>query len=111
MDDCVAASSLDNVQKIVDQVQLYQRDPGSFHFDKEKALREKEALAKKKHEEGKRKRFEDRMIRKAKREGKDNLEFYWIDSLALTMSSKNSDNWIRGCISRILDYKYFVREA
>ena len=76
MDDCVAASSIGNVQKIVDQVQLYQRDPGSFHFDKEKALREKEALAKKKHEEGKRKRFEDRMIRKAKREGKDNLEFY-----------------------------------
>ena len=47
MDDCIAAPTLDNVQRIVDQIQSYQRDPSSFHFDKEKAMREKEALAKK----------------------------------------------------------------
>jgi hypothetical protein len=76
MDDCVAAPTLEDVQQIVDKVQSYQRDPSSFLYDEEKAIREKEALAKKKHEEGKRKRFEDRMIRKAKREGKTDLDFY-----------------------------------
>lgn len=76
MDECVAAPTLEDVQRIVNQVQSYQRNPSSFQYDKEKAIREKEALAKKKHEEGKRKRFEERMIRKAKREGKTDLDFY-----------------------------------
>ena len=33
-------------------------------------------MERKKFEEGKRKRYEERMIRKAKREGKEDLEFY-----------------------------------
>jgi tRNA-dihydrouridine synthase 1 len=76
LDDCVAAPTLQDVQRIVDQVAAYQKDPSTFSYDRQKAAREKEALAKKKHEEGKRKRFEDRMIRKAKREGREDLEFY-----------------------------------
>ena len=47
-----------------------------FHFDKEKAQREKDAMERKKREEGKRKNYEARMIRKAKREGKTDLEYY-----------------------------------
>lgn len=48
---------------------------GNFVFDANKERRAKEILKQKKFEEGKRKRFEERMIRKAKREGK-NLNFY-----------------------------------
>ena len=76
LDDCVAAPTLGDVQRIVDQVAAYQKHPSTFSYDRQKAAREKEALAKKKHEEGKRKRFEERMIRKAKREGREDVEFY-----------------------------------
>jgi hypothetical protein len=76
LDDCVAAPTLGDVHRIVEQVAAYQQDPSTFSYDRRKAAREKEALAKKKHEEGKRKRFEERMIRKAKREGLEDVEFY-----------------------------------
>ena len=56
--------------------QGYQQNPSTFQYDANKAAREKETLARKKHEEGKRKRFEERMMRKAKREGKDDLGYY-----------------------------------
>lgn len=76
LDDCIAAKSVQEVQTIVDLVKRYQDDPTQFLFDKEKAARQKEAVALRIHEEGKRKRYEERMKRKAKREGKDDLEFY-----------------------------------
>jgi hypothetical protein len=45
-------------------------------FDSERAKQEKDALERKRREEGKRKAYEERMIRKAKREGKSDLNFY-----------------------------------
>jgi tRNA-dihydrouridine synthase 1 len=76
LDDCLGAKSFDDVQRIIQQVKGYQENPSTFQYDSDKAAREKEALARKKHEEGKRKRFEERMMRKAKREGKDDLGYY-----------------------------------
>lgn len=49
--------------------------PSSFVFDPYKEKRRKELLALKKREEGKRKAYEQRMMRKSKREGKD-INFY-----------------------------------
>jgi hypothetical protein len=51
----------------------------TFTYDRKKAERQKRALKQKKRQEGKRKQFEARMIRKAKREGKsDDLEHYYL---------------------------------
>ena len=58
MDDCVNQESLDGVRKVVLQVKEY-FDTGSFVYDPLKEEKAKNALAKRKHEEGKRKRFED----------------------------------------------------
>jgi tRNA-dihydrouridine synthase 1 len=76
MDECVACQTVDEVKSILHRCQKYQEDPGSFVYDVEKAKQEKEALERKKREEGKRKAFEARMIRKAKREGKADMEYY-----------------------------------
>ena len=76
MEDCLLSKSIENVQTILDKIALYQSNPSFFEHDKDKALREKESLEKKKREEGKRKDYEARMLRKAKREGKEDLEFY-----------------------------------
>lgn len=75
MEECLSCKSIDAVQLLVEKIHNYKENPGSFQFDVEKAKKEKAALERKKQEEGKRKNFEARMIRKAKREGKD-LEFY-----------------------------------
>lgn len=76
MEECVACQSVDEVQCILDRCKKYREDPESFVFDIAKAKQQKEALERKKREEGKRKAFEARMIRKAKREGKADLEHY-----------------------------------
>jgi len=60
---------------VVEKIIRYEEDPISFQFDKDKARQEKESLDRRREEAGKRKAFEARMIRKAKREGKD-VEFY-----------------------------------
>jgi len=44
------------VRTCVSKALAYQADPASFIFDKDKEEREKEAIARKKFEEGKRKR-------------------------------------------------------
>jgi tRNA-dihydrouridine synthase 1 len=75
MDDCVRGASLEAVAQVVAQVAAYESGQASFSFDQDKARREKEAAERRKREEGKRTAFEDRMKRKAKREGKDPL-FY-----------------------------------
>jgi len=71
MESCLTAKSLDEVEKILFRLHQYEENIQLFKFDQEKAIREKEALEKKKREEGKRKAYEARMLRKAKREGKD----------------------------------------
>ncbi|KAL3941679.1 MAG: hypothetical protein SGBAC_003992 [Bacillariaceae sp.] len=76
MEECLGCNSLDKVEALVLKIRAYQQDPATFTFDVQKARAEKEALARKKTEEGKRKSYEARMMRKAKREGKKDLEFY-----------------------------------
>jgi tRNA-dihydrouridine synthase 1 len=70
MDDCVSCENIAQVKAVVLQAKEY-FEKGNFVYNPEKELAAKNALAKRKHEEGKRKRFEERMLRKAKREGKD----------------------------------------
>ena len=76
MEECLASASIADIRKICDKIAIYQSNPKSFEYDKEKAHREKEALEKKKREEGKRKAYEARMLRKAKREGREDLDYY-----------------------------------
>jgi tRNA-dihydrouridine synthase 1 len=74
LDDCLSALSVVDMEKVLDQAIQYQRD-GGFVFDAHKEKKTKEAAERKKREEGKRKEYEARMGRKAKREGKP-LGFY-----------------------------------
>ena len=76
MEECIACTSVEEVEKVLSKCVKYVENPQSFHFDQEKAARDKEALKNKRLEEGKRKRYEDRMIRKAKREGLRDLHHY-----------------------------------
>jgi len=76
MEECISSKSIDDIQTIINKMYKYQRDPSSFQFDKEKQKKDLEALERKKIEEGKRKAYEARMIRKAKREGKTDREYY-----------------------------------
>ena len=74
LEDCLDCTTVSEVRSVVSQGLSY-IEHNSFVFDPYKEKRRKELLAKKKHEEGKRKAYEQRMIRKAKREGKD-LNYY-----------------------------------
>lgn len=74
LEDCVAATSVDEVRRIVLQAQHWQTH-GNYQQDAAKARAAKEAFERRKYEEGKRKAYEERMMRKAKREGKP-LDFY-----------------------------------
>lgn len=74
MEDCVAATSIEIVRDIIIQGKRFE-ERGDYEFDPLKAKRAKEALERRKYEEGKRKAYEDRMVRKAKREGRA-LDYY-----------------------------------
>jgi tRNA-dihydrouridine synthase 1 len=77
MQECLNCTSVDAVELIIQKIGGYQKDPASFQYDLKKAKQEKESLERKLQEEGKRKNYEARMMRKAKREGKlDDLEYY-----------------------------------
>ena len=76
MEECVNCKSLQELSAITAQIAGYEDGSQSFSFDRDKALREKAAIERRKQEEGKRKAFEDRMRRKAKREGLADLDFY-----------------------------------
>ena len=69
MEECISCTSIQELEALLDRMQKYIDYPDTFTFDQQKAKREKEALSRKREEEGKRKRFEQRMMRKAKREG------------------------------------------
>jgi len=75
MDDCIKCPDVASVASLVDKLASYLDDPTLFSYDADKARREKEAKETRALEEGKRKAYEDRMRRKAKREGLD-LEHY-----------------------------------
>ena len=75
MQECLACSSIDDVEGVVKKIQRYRENPGSFQFDVDRAKRDREALERRKIEEGKRKAYEARMVRKAKREKREDLEY------------------------------------
>lgn len=69
MGDMLEAKDADVVKRLIEQCVEYKRH--GYKPDPDKARREKEALELKKHREQTRKRYEERMVRKAKREGRD----------------------------------------
>jgi tRNA-dihydrouridine synthase 1 len=85
MEECLSCKSVEAVETLVKTIRSYRENPGSFQYDLKKAQQEKDALERKKQEEGKRKAYEARMVRKAKREGKD-LEFYLRQGAAVPTS-------------------------
>lgn len=54
LDDCVGAAALQEVRAVVERARAYQAS-GDFRFDPDKERRAKEALERRKREEGKRK--------------------------------------------------------
>ncbi len=76
MEECIASTTIDDVEAVLTKCECYIRRPETFKYDLEKEAREKEALKRKREEEGKRKAFEARMVRKAKREGLADLDHY-----------------------------------
>ena len=75
MAECIASTSIDEVDAVLTKCERYVNHPETFKFDQQKAARDTAALVKKRQEEKKRKAYEGRMMRKAKREGKD-VEHY-----------------------------------
>lgn len=75
MEDCVSCINIIELRKVVLEALRYKTEK-NFIYDKNKEKKAKEIYEKRKREEGKRKAFEDRMIRKAKREQKSDLHFY-----------------------------------
>jgi tRNA-dihydrouridine synthase 1 len=73
LEECLACENVQQVHDIVMRIKEYRASPASFTYDREKAKEVKVALERKKREEGKRKAYEARMMRKAKREGKTDL--------------------------------------
>ena len=73
---CIQATSIATIRDILNQIIHYRINPETFMYDSQREQEEKDAAARQKYEEGKRKAFEERMIRKAKREKKDDLLFY-----------------------------------
>jgi len=74
MEDLISCQSLDTVRKVVLEAKSF-KEKGNYIFDPEKEKKAKQALERRKQNEGKRKAYEERMMRKAKREGKD-LSYY-----------------------------------
>ena len=74
LEECLSATTLTAVRHVVEKMVKYET-VGGFELDQEKIRKANEALARMKREEGKRKEFEARMTRKAKREGKP-LDYY-----------------------------------
>lgn len=71
LESCVGAISLEEVFEIVEKAAGYEDGSRDFQFDKNKAKDEALAAKRRKENESKRKLYEARMLRKAKREGKD----------------------------------------
>jgi tRNA-dihydrouridine synthase 1 len=98
MEDCCACDSAQAVRLVIEQAKGH-RDRGDYEFDPLKQIKAQKALERRKLEEGKRKRYEERMTRKAKREGKEDLSFYLsqgaenptVESLRILRSMSKED--------------------
>lgn len=79
LEDCIRCTSTAEIrQKILSKMEQYNASPSTFQYDQAKALAEKEALDRQRAQEGKRRAYEERMMRKAKREGKDLMHYLRI---------------------------------
>lgn len=76
IEECIACATVDEVEAVVRKCDQYARNPDTFRFDRLRADRDREALEAKRREEGKRRAYEGRMTRKAKREGLADLDHY-----------------------------------
>lgn len=75
LEDLMNTASIDEVRVILRRIEGYDTNPSSFTADKEKEKAMNEAVERRKQNESKRKEYEARMVRKAKREGKA-LDYY-----------------------------------
>jgi len=78
-------ASMQNLKNLVLQCVSFENGSVKFVFDAAKAAEEKKQVEGKKKELAARKKFEDRMVRKARREGKDDL-FYLRGDMLPTLS-------------------------
>eukprot|EP00929_Paragymnodinium_shiwhaense_P119528 TRINITY_DN9143_c0_g1_i2.p1 TRINITY_DN9143_c0_g1~~TRINITY_DN9143_c0_g1_i2.p1 ORF type:complete len:126 (-),score=45.17 TRINITY_DN9143_c0_g1_i2:296-673(-) len=69
LDEFKAAPTLQAAEKVLSEAESYRDNPSSFVYDEEKARKAKEAQAKAAYEADCRKKFEDRMKRKAAKTG------------------------------------------
>ena len=76
LDDLLASESLDQVENLLTKITHYRDHPDTFVHDRRKALEQQDALERLRREEGKRRAFEERMIRKAKREKRADPHHY-----------------------------------
>eukprot|EP00592_Proboscia_alata_P014882 CAMPEP_0194400372 /NCGR_PEP_ID=MMETSP0174-20130528/127182_1 /TAXON_ID=216777 /ORGANISM="Proboscia alata, Strain PI-D3" /LENGTH=549 /DNA_ID=CAMNT_0039196891 /DNA_START=555 /DNA_END=2204 /DNA_ORIENTATION=+ len=76
MEDMISANSINVISALLNRCAMYEAKPQSFKFDKMKEIEIKATQEQKRREEGKRKAYEARMLRKAKREKLDDAEYY-----------------------------------
>jgi hypothetical protein len=93
LDDAVRSESVEELKAVVDKVEAYLAEPDKFTYDAGKAKREKEEKERRLAEEGKRKAYEARLQRKAKREGKE-LDHYL--KIGATVPTRNFVEALRG---------------
>lgn len=55
MEECIASTTVDDDEKVLTKCEQYIQHPSTFHYNREKAARDMEALAAKHREEGKHK--------------------------------------------------------
>lgn len=75
LSDCLACDTTEAVMQVLHKLQHYRQHPDQFVYDRQKAAAQQAALERQRFEHSKRQRYEARMMRKAKREGKD-LHYY-----------------------------------
>jgi tRNA-dihydrouridine synthase 1 len=90
LEDCVAATNIDQVRAVVTEALGFHTGTTPFQPNLQRQKRAKEALARRKQEESKRKQFEERMIRKAKREGLTDL-FHYLNQGATNPTTEELD--------------------
>lgn len=78
---CINSKTIEDIRNVINKCYEYQNDPTLFKYDNEKDKLQKAALKRKKEQEKNRKRYEDRLIRKAKREGLNDVEHYVKEGL------------------------------
>lgn len=104
MKTCINCTSTNDLHALLDTLHQYYLQPWTFIYDQVLAKTEQETLARKQYEEGKRMKYEARMRRKAKREGKlDDLEFYLKLGANLPTVQEVETLKTMTCISQRLD--------